>query len=162
MGSLIVVAGMKRSGTTWIFNVVRLAMPGYLICRDYHNVPAGDVILKTHWWTPALRGRARLVFSSWRDPEEVRESLIRFTGEEPPMSKLLKHYRRWDEEANFRMDYRDLIGDPVGVVAEILDVLGSDRNPGAVAAEVAALEPPVSGVDPTTLYHAGHFTGVFP
>lgn len=154
---LIVVAGLKRSGTTWMFNVVRLALPEFQTTSN-HDIPPGDVILKTHWWNKKLAEHASLIFSSWRDPKEVRESLIRFEGGEPAMGRILNHYEHWDEQAHYRMKYEDLLTNPREVVAEILSVLGSDADHDDILTRVSSIQPPEIGIDWETLYHAGHFT----
>lgn len=162
---MIVVGGMKRSGTTWMFNVIRVALnhagKPYTVTGSLTEAKTlpGLVLLKSHWHREDVAARASLVFTSDRDPDEVFVSLERLQGRplhERERTKIVQHYRRWRRISDYHMPYSRLLHDPPGVVADIVTVLGADADPWAVHDEVAAIQPPTEGQDPVSLYFANH------
>lgn len=165
---LIVNAGMKRSGTTWMFNVARVALDQagteFTSGHDvlYHDWKPGQTLLiKTHWWHEGLARAADVVLSSERDVEHMCASLGRLHGRQPSgpeIAKVVEHYRRWDAVATFRMTYRDMTDRPASTAAGIVEALSlTDQvDPRAVLTEVETLRPPDDGQDPVTMLLANH------
>lgn len=162
---MIVVGGMKRSGTTWMFNVIRVALDhagkAYTVTGSLAEAkkPSGLVLLKSHWHRGDVAAQATKVFTSDRNVIEVFQSLERLWGRPPTgreLAKIVEHYRRWDRIADYRMPYGRLIEEPQAVVTEICMTLDLPVNPVRVFAEVSAIEPPKEGQDPVTLYFSNH------
>lgn len=156
---------MKRSGTTWMYNVVRVAMNhrglDYTISGSMAEAKKhkGRMLLKSHWWRQDVQRLATLVFTSDRDVEDVYRSLRRLWDRAPTgreMAKIVEHSRRWQRVSDYHMPYRLLLEDPRKACARIIDTLGYGVDPDAVFAEVSAIEPPEEGQDPVTLYFANH------
>lgn len=162
---IVVVGGMKRSGSTWLYNVARVAMRHAGIepkVGEYDLFAQGaqpPLLIKQHWWKPDLAEAADVVLSSVRDVEGVYESLKAFWGREPTareLAKIVAHWQRWSEVANYEMPYEDLLGDPLSVAQWVVAVLGLDADPVAVLDEVNRIELPAEGKDPVTFYFANH------
>lgn len=164
---IVVVAGMKRSGSTWMFNVARIALEragiGFEVGEYdlYKAKPDANLLIKTHWWHGNLADDADVILSSERDVEDVYASLHRFWGRRPTgreVAKIVEHHRRWHKAADHRMSYGDLLADPAAAAAGIVAALGVDADPACVLADVQAIEPPASGQDAVTLLFHNHRT----
>lgn len=162
---LTVVAGLKRSGTTWLYNVARIAYQhagiavaagGDELYRSWdHHTP---LLVKTHWWHERLATDATSILTSDRDVEDAYRSLARLFGRTPSgaeMAKIVEHARRWDAVATWRMTYTDLER-PSETAKGIVAALDLDVDPARVLADVDSLQPPESGQDPVTLLFASH------
>lgn len=156
---------MKRSGTTWQYNVIRVALDhaglDYVISGSLAEARThkGRMLLKSHWWREDVQERASLVFTSDRNIDEVYASLERLRGEPPherERTKILQHYRRWRRVSDYHMPYSRLLSEPETVCSEIIVTLGVDVDPGVVFEEVSAIRPPEKGQDPVTLYFSNH------
>lgn len=165
MKNLIVVGGMKRSGTTWMYNTIRVALDQagerFTVSGSLAEAKTlrGTVLLKSHWYQPSVARMARLVFTSERNVLEVYESLTHLWGRPPTgaeMAKIVEHWRRWDQSADYRMRYGHLAKNPEGITREIIKVLGLRVDARRVHREVAKLEPPEEGQDPVTLLFWNH------
>lgn len=162
---LVVIAGMKRSGTTWAYNIARVALTRAGVDFDISGSLAeakratGPMLLKSHWWRRDVERLATTVITSERNVEDVYHSLEHLWGRPPTgaeMAKIVEHYRRWRRVSDFHFPYRRLLDDPLGVATGIISSLHLDVDPAAVLAEVEAIEPPKEGQDPVTLYFSNH------
>jgi len=169
---VIVIGGIKRSGSTWQYNLVRLILEatgrsvglnrGIRYLGKYEG-DYDDLIVKTHFHSDRAEAAADVVFTSYRPLDQVRASLERF-GRKPPSSeeieKLVHHFRLWDRIADYRMEYADLLSDPLKVTMETMEVLhAGSLDPVQVLAEVNSLKPPSDEhQDPLTLYFSNHVT----
>ena len=169
---VVMVGGMKRSGSTWIFNVARIALE--TIGHTYHTHPglrelkrysggADYLIVKSHWWTESAERLSDIVLTSVRDVDEVRASLSRF-GRKPPsdeeMDKIIGHFERWNAVADYCMNYQDLVERPLIVVENLLEILGGTNELAPHVLEIVnSIKPPSDGhKDPDTLYFVNHIT----
>jgi hypothetical protein len=175
------IAGMNRSGSTWLFNAVRLLLAragapdlaaGWVDDRAEllrHRTP----VLKVHAFDPDLMARRWpcAVLVSHRDPRDVVASMARKFGCEPT-ADLARHimgeYWRWARHALYDMRYETMMADGPGEVARVARALGlRDVDCAAVLADInalgsdAATQPPTTaadGFDRTSLLHPGHVT----
>lgn len=166
---LIVVAGLKRSGTTWVYNVARVA----LTHADVEHTAGGDelyhtwdresvLLVKTHWWHEGLATSADVILSSDRDVEHAHASLEHLLGREVTgreLAKVVEHHRRWDAAATWRMTYDDLAERPAATAKGLVAALGLDVDPDAVLREVESLRLPATGQDPVTMLFHNHRRG---
>jgi hypothetical protein len=163
---VIIIGGMKRSGSTWQYNVVRLIMENsqmpFKACGDNEVMAQnykGETLLKHHWHRGRLAARANLVLTSHRNVIQVCASMSHLlgrpvTGEE--LAKIVEHWRRWDRISNYRLEYERIAEEPLKVVREIVQLLGVGVDPRWITNEVQALRPPSEGKDPTTLLFHNH------
>lgn len=183
---LILAAGMPRSGSTWLYNAVRLllaARPGVagdLGCgwiADWDTIPHRKYLLvKLHNYDVGAVVMSRAVFYSYRDVRDAIASQKRRFGGTPDMlwaDMYIHQHELWMQQACYAMKYENLLEDQAGVVADILSVLDSNEllppspatrpDPSAIARELRRLaEHPAPdesrGYDRTTLYHPSHIT----
>lgn len=174
MKKLIMVTGMKRSASTWMYNTARLAyeLEGMLVHGafvDAINRPAANladvVVIKTHEFVAPLASLADHILFSLRDEEGQRESMRRFGLQEDlehHMVALFDHALRWNREADSIFQFEWIMRDKLRATREVLDVLGLNTDHAQDVHEaVEALQPPAEGRHPVTLLHAGHRTGAF-
>lgn len=180
---LIVSTGMYRSGSTWLFNALRL-LTNHL---DMYSCYEGDYdpdngsafhLVKTQRYREHLSEEADVVISIYRDIKETKASMTRrkkyaqegFTNETnvAGFDKFFHHTMLWNMEASAIVDYRQMIEDPAAVLEGLDDLLvvrfcrrgynRPERDYEAIAEELRNLKTPSKGFDPITLMHANHVT----
>lgn len=174
MDTVATVAGKKRSGSTWMFNVVRCAYE--LTGRDVWAggpKPEGmsairkgehDVfVVKEHRWFPDLAARSDLIFTSNRRDAQVRRSMKDFRGWTPDNSTLREwnnRLARWREKSDYHMAYPDLVRSPRAECEQIVSAIGLDVWVPSLMDRVAdAMQPPENKrQDPDSLVFADHYT----
>lgn len=104
---LIVVAGMRRSGSTWQFNAIRalLQAAGFIVYGQGYNRHKGvpettaDVILvKEHRYIADLEEQADAVFLSTRPIGEALDSMARMQGTEYTERDRRIQRNRWQRD----------------------------------------------------------------
>nr|CCF78645.1 hypothetical protein RGS1_70351 [Rubrivivax gelatinosus S1] len=172
---LYLAAGMPRSGSTWLYNALRLALAsrhpdlvaGWI--GDAGRLPASSTrLLKLHEFDPELARRASFTVWSYRDPRDALASLERKFGK-PPTLRQVDDMLRWDEhwtrQADYVMRYEDFVADKRGQLARLLERLGLGEA-GLAARIEHELEhasydsqgPRNAHYHEVTLMHRGHVT----
>lgn len=178
----IVSAGMYRSGSTWLYNAIRLLVGdcyGTFVHsgNDYDSTNPKDIhLLKVHKYSNWMSSQADLVITIYRDIREVKESMDRrglvategFTNETKLEYFDIYHHNAmlWILEANLIVNYETMIKEPVFVLGQIHRALYSggvniDKTPEEledIAEELRNLKVPKTGSDPITLLHQEHIT----
>lgn len=172
---IIAIAGIKRSGSTVQFNLVRIAleMAGYKVNICGHNytprdVPEGEVdLVKRHKFSKEIAESADHIFLTDRKDEEIIASLTRFNGKEPyngRVKDMRKHLNKWIEYTDTRhyFYYSEWVKDPLNYTIRLVGALGSHIRRHIKAEDVLEafneIEPPESGQDPVTLMFSNHIT----
>jgi hypothetical protein len=170
------IAGMNRSGSTWLYNVVRLL----LVRAGAEDLGAGwvddrgellrhrTVVLKVHVFDPTLLVEPYVVLTSHRDLRDVAASLARKFKLPATLEMtrfVFEQYERWAELARFDMRYEDMLIDPAKMVGRVADAIGLAVGAGeitTIADEVELSKTTIRadsrGFDPKSLLHAGHIT----
>lgn len=120
---IISITGMKRSGSTWQYNVVRLfvthgtgqkplitATPNEAIKAEKTN-PRAIVLCKYHPYNRELKNASGLIFTSSRPWEDALESLERFKGELPDkdrISRMKRWHAGWQKASDFNQTFSQL------------------------------------------------------
>ena len=168
---VIYADGMPRSGSTVIFNALRLLLLSDVNCdlqsgwvRDARNLPrANTYLIKTHGMHIIDTWRASRTVYSYRDPRVALVSLWRKFGIEP----TIHMFRVWMNEFAFAERHADLIlryetvmQDIPGAVQALAKLVGREEaDCDAIAAEIAGSTGEGRGVDKVTLLHGNHATG---
>lgn len=175
--TVIAVSGMKRSGTTTQFNIIRCALTvaGYDV---WAGGPAPDAlgaidegdhdvyVVKEHRWRYELAKECHYVFTSDRDREEVKRSMEDFRGFRPD-AETMEEWEGWLEEwrdcsafVRYHMPFWTLEKYPRAVLQSHLHVLNVDVDVDEVAACVAeSMRPPEEErQDGNTLIFKDHYT----
>lgn len=183
MTQLYIQASMYRSGSTLMFNVVRLILEKaygkenvYSCFKEQYKPtdPRPYHLVKIHRRNEKLLEQSTKVFSTIREKEEVKKSMKRraeinkderFTSE----TNLEKFDKFWDDflwwkgqSKTITFNYWQLVSALPVVVAITADQMGLleklEDDIIHIANEVKSLKPPTEGYDKETLLHANHIT----
>ncbi|MEO1795587.1 MAG: hypothetical protein AAFR53_01055, partial [Pseudomonadota bacterium] len=176
---VVVVAGVPRSGSTWVYNAVRA------LCRrsketahsvwvdEYDPAAKPDAafhIVKLHN-SQQLTFPHDVVITSYRDLIERVASLVRMGWVERDAAAIVKAasgqaqlHAYWAGRSHLELQYRDIMGDPVKPLGEIAGLLGLKiyaKGLEAVAKELNNMASPAALKDAAphdakTLMHVNH------
>ncbi|NKF50072.1 hypothetical protein G3R49_05750 [Shewanella sp. WXL01] len=173
--NVIVVAGMRHSGSTALFNIIRIAheLSGVPLLSDYSEKPSckevlederNSLLIKTHEFRDDIATRSSYIFTTRRD---LRDSVASAKRRDFPMLQkvggVLEYakYNRslhavWDDLSNFEFIYEEFMQAPSRVIARIVEVLGFDEK---IASEVFSRVTNLPTNDyHTTLLSSTHIT----
>lgn len=167
----IACAGMRRSGSTWLANCIRL------ICEQHGSVcfwfgverpdkpPADYELQKVHKFSMDVAETADLIVTSHRDVRDVCASMMRrnlWKKRDKLLDKLVaticKEYQQWQAVSQFDMQYESMVHSPTLMVSRVSSLLGLACIPSYVAAALADMKAPEEGIDPTTQMNTMHRT----
>jgi hypothetical protein len=170
---IILVAGVPRSGSTWLYNAARQILertPGGLHATwidDYHaDDPAPIHLVKVHQ-PDQLTFDPDLVLTTRRPTEACLASLIRmgWLDNLPDRARASwKHHRQlydhWARQSDVEIPYEQIMNAPLDALGDLASVMGQTLSPAAlseIATSLAALKAPDTGkYDPRTLLHPNH------
>ncbi|RVT49478.1 sulfotransferase domain-containing protein [Rubrivivax albus] len=175
---LVLSAGMPRSGSTWLYNALRLMLarrfpgPGELACGwvgDIGRLPATAAcrLVKIHEWDDALVTQAEFVTWSYRDLRDAMASQHRKFGGALSLQfadYLVRQDARWMTRADHVMRYEAMLADPRRELVRLANALKlPDIDPAAVQRELEGLSfesegPRNEAYHELTLLHRGHVT----
>jgi GT2 family glycosyltransferase len=174
---IILAAGMARSGSTWLFNVIRILLgrtghPLYACWVDERDENAErqayNVLIKIHDPSEELASKASAIFTSHRDLRDVAISALHagFAADSSEMIGIAASARAahdfWAPRSRVDIRYSDIVASPTLCVIRIALALAQpidDRSAAQVAEAVDQLAPivePNSSHDRTNLLHAKH------
>lgn len=182
MPKLIICAGRSRSGSTLLYNLIRITIEEVLgdnnvystVYRNYdknNNRPCH--VVKTHGHSNYLFNNAAYIFSCERDLGEQKGSIRRFRKvaknqniSDKDLEKFIKYdlnrYNKWKSHKNFvkTFKFNDLVNNKKLVISEIVDLLKLDVLCGldTIIKKLNQLKLPKSGYDKKTGLTFGHFT----
>jgi hypothetical protein len=178
---LIVCAGRSRSGSTLLYNLVRVTLcesvgkdKVYACSHRYYNsrVKKPYHVIKIHEYDPRFARKTRCVFSCFRDEEAQRKSILKFrkivkkqdlTQEE--LDKFIQHdkerFNRWKKHRKFveAFNFNDLVNNPDYVINKIcksLKLKAVDSN--RILEIINCLPLPDKKFDKETCLTPSHFT----
>lgn len=175
ISAFIVVAGMRHSGSTALFNILRLgfARAGARVVSGYSEhkqteeiLPQKDALrlVKTHEFRDDIAAAADLIFTARRDLRDsvasaVRRDFIVYRQLRTPV-EYAKHNRAlhamWAPHSDFEFVYETFMADPVAVTADVLEAAGLSSLPAAAICR-AVLKLPTDD-NATTLLTPQHIT----
>lgn len=168
----ILVCGPYRSGSTALFNLVRTiceqAGRTYGTFEDQYRPDIAEqyeyVVIKAHKYKDELIHLADVVFTIFREPDEIVESMDRFAatgGKEYGVSDMVRSLAWWGMyqfHAAYSAHYNQLSRSPGNLTRNIAEQLSLKVNVKDVVEAWQAIKPPKSGYDPVTLLHSNHVT----
>lgn len=173
----VLIAGCWRSGTTAVYNLVRLILESdgkTLSCFEDEYINRKQEknrheLLKAHKYRAdekkhgiSLIDWADYIITIFRDPVEVMESMRVFFTEETEeqiQSRLLRGLSYWGKYqyyADYQINYDQLARCPEKLVREISVMLRINVDEKAIIREFDKIKPPKSGQDKKTLLYANH------
>ncbi len=145
--TVLLVAGMRHSGSTALFNILRLGLSKaghqFVSCYSEHENCASKVreagrmgLIKTHEFRDDLLAMADFVLTSRRD---VRDTIASAARRDFTLYRQLRtpveyaKYNRtlydvWAPHSDFEFVYEQFIADPVAVTGDVLEALGLARS----------------------------------
>jgi hypothetical protein len=169
---LIVAAGAIRSGSTALFNMVRLLLEqsgtpltaGWV--DDVKQPLKTTLLVKIHEWHPMLSKRANVVLTCHRDLRYVVRSLgaMKWLDTSPAMqvAHIVQNHAEWAQTAALDLRYEDMVANLNQAVHRVAATLGfkdAGLDLDAVIHEVEGLPSPTRSdrkYDPTSLMHTRH------
>lgn len=173
---LILTTGVRRTGSTWQYNVIRLALieAGYNVYGngEYHpKIDADYYIIHIHGYDDELRKKAWKIFTTIRDFEGIRESLKRM-GWEKSDDNIMKYITEWSlwwrwacHITNFNeLMSNGLLENELIAIYDIIMELNIMADANVVQKQLHLLKPPAigeyaktGGYHPVTLLHPNHY-----
>eukprot|EP00927_Polykrikos_kofoidii_P028640 TRINITY_DN24958_c0_g1_i1.p1 TRINITY_DN24958_c0_g1~~TRINITY_DN24958_c0_g1_i1.p1 ORF type:complete len:446 (+),score=34.97 TRINITY_DN24958_c0_g1_i1:227-1564(+) len=179
-GLLTIIAGIQRSGSTWLFNAVRLLYrQARVACDSYwlriltegkleRRLQTGaHVVVKTHdhwnWYDELIAKRASAVLLAHRDLRGIQASMHRLgwispRGDVPPV--FIANHMSWHDLATLDIAYEDMVRDDVAQLRIVATHIGlnrlGDEDLRQVSAELKVLRAPPRGINQTTKVLHGH------
>ena len=163
---IVSISGIKRSGSTAQFNMVRLILEKKFDTVHVTGLPT-DIqghdcaIIKLHTYDAHVHNLASYVFTTDRPNADILRSLKKFNrGDVKPMKKMRDHLRRWQTRKAVNIHYNDIVNNPKLCIEIILKTFGfTDIDPDEILQEFLAIKPPKKGeYDPKTMLFDNHIT----
>ncbi|MHA1696288.1 MAG: sulfotransferase domain-containing protein [Candidatus Helarchaeota archaeon] len=172
---IIISAGMPRSASTWLFNVIRILLNNYsnidfdsgwisdINCSHKHDY----LLIKTHHFNPIITKRAFIIFYSFRDIRDVLASKKRMFKIEPSFleaKNLINADKKWKAMANYTMRYESMIESPNQEIKKIANILNIQNINIKKILDDLSTENYNSGISKNkhfnykNLYHKNHIT----
>jgi hypothetical protein len=168
---LIVSAGMPRSGSTLLFNILREILATKLNSRlssgwegEFLSLPKGSAyLIKTHTLSRLYRWRARYCFYTYRDVRVAAVSGLRKFNNQITLESIRSMIRQYEiakKACNTIIKYEELIEAPLSFIQELSRILKINVDAERIYQKTFKLKPPNSGTGHSklTLLHKGHFT----
>lgn len=168
----ILIAGCWRSGTTALYNLVRVICEEhgntYACFEDTYNESIGGEfdfeIVKVHKFKKTWIDWADLVFTIWREPGEVWNSFNRFFKSQDKETTLndygrgLTWFGLYNRFADYEVRYKQLNRSTEKLARGLAEQIGFDINEKQIVKRFRQVKPPKEGIDPVTLLHSNHIT----
>ncbi|MEX1369192.1 MAG: hypothetical protein AB1Z98_39050 [Nannocystaceae bacterium] len=136
----VIAAGAYRSGSTWLYNALRLALElgGHSVYGRFYDGtydpedPARVHVVKVHGFEPEVLEVSRVLCTSIRDPRDIAASAVRRGLIEPTVEAVeafvdeavLQGFERWRPHAALVLRYEHLhAGGGPEILQQVLDVL---------------------------------------
>lgn len=175
----IVCAGMHRSGSTWLFNVLRMMfleknVPIYS-CFENKYDPKNNAlfhIVKVHKFKESIQKDADFIFTTCRDLRDIAASAIRRNlVEHTPDSVerylreiIEREYKPWSSVSDYEVRYEVMFRDKEKEISKIAKRVGiyvdSKKVKKAVDLLIAPSNP--NEFDEITQLHYNHITNGIP
>ena len=143
---MIIVAGFHRSGSTWLYNCVRLLAPNHKV-------------IKEHRYNYGMATSAHYVFTSTRNIVDIKKSWKQFKNEDLDdwkLNKWVQHQIYWNKHTSYLMEFERMVNKPHVVIREIAQILNAD--PAGIYEKLQEIQPPEIGQDPETLLFHNHIS----
>lgn len=185
---LIICAGRSRSGSTLLYNLIRLTLmelvgSDKVYSRGIRSYNKRDElaynVVKLHDSNdPYFFSNATYVFSSVRDSDAQRKSILKFRRimkdqelTDRQLNKFIAYdknrYKKWSSHKNFvaTFDFADLVSNKQKIIESIADTFNMPINNAIIVSiinKLNSLKLPskIKVVDPETCLTWHHFTSI--
>ena len=157
---IVGVCGIKRSGSTAQYNMVRLILEtigDINTTGDTFTFVEGINLYKTHVFNKTVYNKSDYIFTTDRDRVEIMQSLERFnTGTIKPMAIMVMHLEKWKQKS-LHQEYNDIKNNPRKCIEEISEHLGVKVDVDTILEKFVAIKPS-NEYDPKTMLFPNHIT----
>jgi LPS sulfotransferase NodH len=154
---LLLCAGPMRSGSTWLYNVLRLAHPA--IYATYVHWPEAQLwmhagngelkrpvwLVKAHTFNVYFADAADYVLTTRRDIRDIAASALRrnmTTDIIPFVDEQIENYQQWAAYSDLEIVYEEMVQDKVATIQKILDLLRLGGSASELHERVEAIPLP--------------------
>lgn len=145
-GPIFLSAGIPRSGSTWLFNALRLLLkknyPGLYSCwideyDDAKGANADAVLIKLHIPHAEFASKARAIFTSNRDLRDIAISMSQAGWIENKqqwlewVSGAREQHEYWQPISQLDLRYDDIVNKPAKCLRDISAVLFPEKKKGS-------------------------------
>jgi hypothetical protein len=166
----IICAGCHRSGSTWLYNAVRLIAKStgkevyacFATTYDADN-PAEIHVVKCHNFHKFLQD-VDLVFTTKRDLRDIaasahRRGLITFKDVLPYLHRIINlEYKPWRQYTSLEIPYEELVEDKKAYIKKLSEIMEIQVNVDEIHEAIENLAIPEKEFDPITQLHPNHIT----
>lgn len=185
--TVLLSAGMPRSGSTWMFNALRLLLKGYPMVfsrvgsgwiQDLSRLSDNPfILLKLHFHVAPIADCARAIFYSYRDIRDAVASQQRRFGGPAEMAwvdEYVRSHEMWMRCADYTMKYEHMLHDKGGIIADLMETIRIkfmlSPQTGAPASSAAEIVHEIEGMSydspgprnpyyhEVNLFHPDHIT----
>ena len=183
---LTTCAGLRRSGSTWLFNVVRIILNKKfnsvksIFASNNKDITDQDLI-KIHHFNESIANKSKLIFITIRDFREVVASCIRRNAANESNSQITNdsgyvidfenlndikdflnrektNFELWKSRANLIIPFHYMQTNKAKTIRTIANEIKIEINEQEILEEVESLKVPEKLCDPTTFLWANHIT----
>lgn len=175
--ALVLCAGIPRSGSTWLYNAVRLLLTQsagegnvYGAWIEQYDPASAAMwhVVKVHEPNESLLWRAKTALTSRRDLRDIAASAWKrgWINDEPSaltfLEDVVRQHTFWKDRCGYEMVYESMLRDPtveLRRIANIVDVRVTDEDIAETSDQINALgfdESNAAPFDPATLLHKRH------
>jgi hypothetical protein len=172
---IILAAGMPRSGSTWLYNAVRLLIASKTGSADFSAgwiedfdamLKAQRMLLKIHDFDESWSKQSSLILYSFRDVRDVLASMNRKFGVTPTFQrakKFIENDVKWRSVSLYNLRYETMLGAPKSIIEDLSGVLAIACDSDAILSKLNSLDYNDSGpkndrYHMTNLLHKNHIT----
>lgn len=179
---IIASCGMHRSGSTWLYNIIRLSLDhsnsnydcGFYSEFDWRSSSKDVVLVKIHPFRKILFDKAEKIIITKRDVRDICASAVRRKLIPLDETKCLKYvsdcinkeYIPWIYHSNkykkpiLEISYRDIVYKKDETINKVISFLNIRTNHNLIKKSMLEIFPPEqkNGYDSVTLLHYGHIT----
>lgn len=168
----IVTTGLYRSGTTWLYNAVRLVMqngglnPKGAFGIDYRALK-GNIVIKTHHFYYFMAKDVDLIISTTRPIAKVKQSMERMkklnlnegyenAAKINELDEFYHQHELWLQHVDHVIHFHQIIKNPVKAVQGIAKLLNLEVDCNKIAEELKNMKAPNQGHDLITFMSEAH------
>jgi len=173
----ILVAGIYRSGSTWLFNAVKLIAEAsteqefttaFYQSEQYNYRDEEFVIVKTHKYYPNIIRDFDFIFTSNRDPLDIFYSMqnvhkkgisseYRNASNFLGLNEFTGWLEEWNNHTDYCMEFEQMMEDKKQVLTDIADVMGVDVDINKIHKKLLKMKAPKQGHDTDTFMSEAHY-----
>jgi hypothetical protein len=164
---MILSAGLPRSGSTWLFNALRLLLTeegksfksGW--CDDLDLTGKENFLVKVHGKRPDLAERAYFVATCHRDLRDIAQSLLsmgwcsidNIVG---LVGSIRRDHEYWIKIASVNLSYEDILSNSERCLTDLSKAIKIEAHIPSITQKISNLAVPDTYDKKETLLHPGH------